>query len=128
MNKKRWVVFLWALLILVIMGIPGNYFPQTTPFIKLFSPDKIIHLCLFAPFSFFLLNSFTDRHSSQNIFSRHNVLTFILGTVYAFLTELLQFFVFVGRNGNYVDAIADIIGVIIGIVFFSFWRKRKSHS
>ena len=48
---------------------------------------------------------------------------------YAIISELLQKYVFIGRNANVPDAIADIVGVIVGIVVFTKnipLNKRKS--
>jgi VanZ family protein len=124
--KKKGVLFvLWSLLILIIMGIPGNYFPQPVPFIRLFSPDKIVHLILFAPFAYLLLKDLSSTKHTKKQRKKLYVITFVNGTVYAIMTELLQFFVFVGRNGNYVDAIADIIGILLGIGVFWLKEKRK---
>ena len=42
----------WTIIILIIVGIPGNQIPRVSKFIDLFQPDKIVHLAMFAPFSY----------------------------------------------------------------------------
>jgi len=122
MRNRRIIIFLlWTAFIFVLIALPGNYFPQPTPFIKLFSPDKIIHLILFAPFSFLFLQTPWVKNATN---TKSYFYALILGIVYASCTELLQFFVFVGRNGNYFDAIADIFGVLIGVFLFHIKMKR----
>lgn len=121
-NRRIKIFLLWAAIIFVLTALPGNYFPQPTPFIKLFSPDKIIHLILFTPFSFLFLQTPWVKKIKN---TKSYFYALILGIVYASCTELLQFFVFVGRNGNYLDAIADIIGVIVGVLLFHIKMKRS---
>ena len=37
-------VILWVLVILVLTGLPGDYFPQIVSFWDCLSPDRLIHL------------------------------------------------------------------------------------
>jgi len=125
-SKSRLTAFvLWTLFILIVVGIPGSYIPQPVSFWRLLSPDKIVHIFLFAPFAFFLLRylfSLPELHSKIKF---PFLLTLFLGIIYATITELLQFFVFVGRNGNIYDTIADTIGVITGIFIYKKWGHKK---
>lgn len=108
---------LWALFILILIGLPGNFVPQVPKFIDLFSPDKIIHLFLFATLSFLLMRSlYMHKANKHRVF--YILITLTFGIIYGVSTELLQFFVFIGRNANPFDALANIIGVILGIILF----------
>ena len=128
-SKSRLTAFvLWTLFILIVVGIPGSYIPKPVSFWRLLSPDKIVHIFLFGPFAFLLLRylfSLPELHSKIKF---PLLLTFFIGIIYATITELLQFFVFVGRNGNIYDAIADIIGVITGIYIYQKWNRKKDNS
>jgi len=106
----------WTIIILIIVGIPGNQIPRVSKFVDLFQPDKIVHLAMFAPFSW-LWASYIYGVSNSRKRSVYFVLFF--GILYAIISELLQKYVFVGRNANVPDAIADIVGVIVGIVVFT---------
>jgi len=119
--KHQIPAILWGILILVIIGIPGNYIPKPHGFLELISPDKIIHLFMFAPFSFLISRGIWKQ--SQNLKSAIWI-SFFFGIIYAFSTELLQFFVISGRNGNIYDAIADSLGVLIGL--FLFFKIQKT--
>ena len=127
-SKSRLTAFvLWTLFILIVVGIPGSYIPQPVSFWRLLSPDKIVHIFLFGPFAFLLLRylfSLPDLHSKIKF---PFLLTLFLGIIYATITELLQFFVFVGRNGNIYDAIADTVGVITGIYIYQKWNRKKEN-
>jgi VanZ family protein len=54
-----------------------------------------------------------------------------LGMVFAFFTETMQKFYIPGRNGNYYDFLADLLGLILGYIG---WRifirndKKNLHS
>jgi VanZ family protein len=125
-SKSRLTAFvLWTLFILIVVGIPGSYIPKPVSFWRLLSPDKIVHIFLFGPFAFLLLRylfSLPELHSKIKF---PFLLTLFLGIIYATITELLQFFVFVGRNGNIYDAIADTVGVITGIYIYQKWNRKK---
>ncbi|MCK5857406.1 MAG: VanZ family protein [Bacteroidales bacterium] len=107
--------FVWALVIFIIIAIPGVYIPKPHGAWELLSPDKIIHLAMFAPFSYLMMWGHQKRKGRKNNLF---VAPLIIGTIYAISTEALQFYVVVGRNGNIYDAMADIIGVILGLIIF----------
>lgn len=123
MTKKHHIpALLWAGMILLIIGIPGSYIPKPHKFLEIISPDKIIHLIMFGPLSFLTARGIWRQH--QNLKSA--VLSSLsLGIIYAITTELLQFFVIPGRNGNIYDALADCIGVLIGVYVFYKTRGNK---
>ncbi len=105
----------WTVMILVLVGIPGNQIPKVSDWMDVFQPDKIMHIFLFAPFSWLWSKYFMLRTSSKN---RSIVIVAFFGILYAIATELMQHYVFIGRNGNVADAIADTAGVLVGLVFF----------
>ena len=111
---------LWALIVLIIIAIPGSYIPKTSGFWELFSPDKIVHLGMFAPLSYLITRAVFRAHNRLKLaFS----IASLIGIVYAIFTELLQYYVVSGRNGNIYDAIADIIGVVLGLLLYGWVRK-----
>lgn len=46
-------------------------------------------------------------------------------TIFALLTEVLQAYVFIGRNGSIYDFIADFAGVLVGLVVFNLYKRKK---
>jgi VanZ family protein len=107
--------FLWASVIFVIIAIPGNYIPRAHGFWELISPDKIVHLGMFAPLAFLIARATFKAHKQ---FKLAVIIALLFGIIYAIFTELLQYYVVYGRNGNIFDAIADIVGVVIGLLLF----------
>jgi len=111
----------WGLLILIIIGTPGKYVPQPHGFWELISPDKIVHLLMFGPFSYLMARGIYAQSKDLKLAVWRSL---IFGIVYAIFTELLQFYVVQGRNGNIYDAIADSVGVGLGL--YIFYKKQKS--
>jgi VanZ family protein len=116
MTRKQILIaaLIWTFIILIIVGIPGNQIPKITNWTNLFQPDKIVHIVLFFPFSWLWASYFVTQTS------RRKTLFWValFGMIYAILTELLQFYLFLGRNANMPDAIADIVGVLVGLFIF----------
>ena len=107
--------FFWALLIFVIIAVPGTYVPKAQGIWELLSWDKAIHIILFAPLSFLLASGiYRNYKQKRNAFW----IAFAFGIVYAISTELLQYYIISGRNGNRYDAIADMVGVLLGLLLF----------
>lgn len=126
LTRKYWPGSLWALLILLLTGLPGNYFPQVVSFWDWLSPDKLVHFFIFGVFTFLWLWGYRAQYLQKHkrFALVRNIL--ITGFFYSGLTELLQAYVFTGRHGNVFDFLANIIGCVIGIVVFRVvFRKNK---
>lgn len=119
MFRKRLIwVFLWSALVLVAIGVPGSYFPQPVSFLSLLSPDKIVHLLLFSPLAVLLRHTFVSANAPTLLKTHSGWFAFLFGTVFGISTELLQYSIFIGRNGNVYDAIADTVGIVLGIFLY----------
>ena len=112
---------------MVMMGIPGEYFPVVVTFWDWLSPDKIIHIIIFAVFSFVTLWGYRNIMLTKNkkYLNRILLLTLLFTISYGGLTEIFQKFVFINRYGSLYDFIADIIGCIWGVIIFLFFYKKK---
>jgi len=114
----------WAIIILLLTGLPGTYFPTITSFWDWLSPDKVVHVIIFATQSFLVFWAYGKQylHGSNRLVYTWLILLFI--TIFAMLTEVLQAYVFVGRNGNVYDFIADSAGVLAGLWIFRLYNKK----
>lgn len=129
MLKNFWPAIVWALGILVLIGVPGTYFPSITTFWDWLSPDKVVHFVLFGGQTFLILYGFREQYFHTQNRYLFTIVAIGLGVAYGLLTELLQYYVFVGRDGNYFDFIADAIGAFIGyLAFYLLYRKKISSS
>jgi len=113
---------LWAIVIFIIIAIPGSYIPKPHGLLELLSPDKLVHLGMFAPFAY-LIRWGQQKTGIKD--KRQILFPLIFGITYAVTTELLQFYVITGRNGNIYDALADILGIILGLVIFNKINKTE---
>jgi VanZ family protein len=126
---KKYLSFLpgtlWALFILVLTGLPGDFFPEVTSFWDWLEPDKAIHLLMFGIFAFLIMwgHRMPYRDTSRRV--RIFVIALILGEIYAGLTEILQDVLFVGRDGNVFDFMANTVGVLLGIGLFHLLYKNR---
>ena len=121
--KKLAPALLWAAVIMVLCGIPGKDIPELT-FLQWLKPDKIVHLLIFGVQCYLLLAAFHTEHAPPAL-SSHAVLWAILLTIgYGALTEILQTTVFIQRNGDVRDALANSIGAFAGWYVYR-WRMGK---
>ncbi|MBS1688810.1 MAG: VanZ family protein [Bacteroidetes bacterium] len=109
-NRARFLATLWTLLIFILCLMPGNDLPEVNvPFI-----DKWTHFVLFGTFTFLWLCGFPKRKFG------HLALIFIISIALGWLIECLQgYFTSLGRDKDIMDAIADGIGGLLGVLFFT---------
>jgi len=121
---RNWPALLWAIMILLLTGLPGSYFPQIVSFWDWLSPDKVVHLLLFGILSFLILWSNRQQYFESK---KRSLVSFVLisGILYGGLTEFLQAFVFIGRNGNIFDFFANMTGTFSGFVLFVLFTQKK---
>ena len=102
MIRNLWPAIVWAVIILIITGVPGSYVPAIKSFWSWLSYDKIVHVGVFAILSFLILHGFRQQYLE----SKKRYL-FVVGAVtvslaYGLLTEVLQAYVFIGRDGAWL--------------------------
>jgi len=118
--RSTWPAFVWALIVLILCGIPGNDLPKLT-FLEWLNPDKIVHLILFGTQSFLLIHGF-QKQISYSFLNRNSISASIIITVlFGCLVEVLQDQIFINRSGDFRDAIANAIGAFTG---WWFYRKK----
>ncbi len=123
--KNFWPVFIWAIILFVLSAVPGNVFPEIKSFWDWLGPDKIVHLIFYGILCFLLMQSFS-MHYELSLYPYSIIIgTFFIGTIFGLIIEVMQNFVFTGRNGNPFDFIANMIGCILGIIAFWFIRRKK---
>ena len=91
----------WTLAIVVGCSIPGHTIPE---FI-LFSQDKLIHLLIFAGFAVLWVRVYP--HAAWAILA--------WGILFGIATELYQHWMPIGRSFDPLDALADTVGLLIGL-------------
>jgi VanZ family protein len=118
--KHFWPAMAWALLVLILTGLPGNYFPEVPTLWNLLEPDKIVHLFIFGVFTVLLALGLTGRYGKNRSSFAIAALSIGTGIAYGGITELLQGYVFIGRTASIYDFIANFIGCFAGYLLFKF--------
>lgn len=115
--SNMWPAILWLAGIFLLTLLPGNYFPQISSFWNLFSPDKLVHIAMFAILAFLLTFGLKRQYPNK---SARCIFLWVLAisAIIAILTELLQWYLPIKRDGNVYDTIADIAGIFIGYAAF----------
>lgn len=102
---------LWTLLIVGLCSIPGTELPDV-PVLHL---DKLVHLSLFAVFAVLWL----IRRPRVGF-----VYVAIFGAALAIVTEPYQGWLSLGRVPDPFDAVANLVGLAIGIALGTRLRRR----
>jgi VanZ family protein len=108
-RQARFLAIIWTLLIFIACFTPGKDIPQVdVPFI-----DKWTHLVLFGGFAFLWLCARPVRTASWLI------TIFLISAGLGSFIELMQgLLTFLGRSMEFLDAVADSIGALLGIGLF----------
>ncbi|MCS3868172.1 VanZ family protein [Chryseobacterium ginsenosidimutans] len=102
----------WAFLTYMLLK-PGE---ENTEYWFMFSGiDKVLHLSIFAALGFFFIAAFPKIKFSY---------FFQIILIYAFLTEILQEEMGLGRSMETLDIVADTIGCLIGYYIYKMLVKR----
>jgi hypothetical protein len=105
---------LWALLILILCGMPGKDIPHIS-FLEMLSFDKFVHASLF-----FVLQCFFAKGLQYKKVPIWDFLLFsaVTSIIYGATLEILQGLVFIDRSADVYDFVANSFGVVMAYTFF----------
>jgi len=107
----------WAFAILFVCGIPGGE-DGSNGIWHQFHLDKLAHAGIFCLFTLSLLIALHKQNRYRRWRTNARFIALLVGVLYGALIEYLQGTVFVTRNGELPDFMADVAGCLIGIVVF----------
>ena len=107
-------------LFIVLMIIGSSYEGNSIPKSYIFTLDKLLHIIEYFIFGILLFFVFFF------ISYKPDVISFILGIFYSLIDELYQSTV-IGRDSSALDVIADIIGLILSILFIKLFLNSFVH-
>ncbi len=118
-SNVKVLTVIWALVILSLCAIPGQYIPSTTWF-ELVSFDKWVHASIF-----FILTTFCIVF----IFKTNKSLLYIfiaalLCILYGASIEVMQAKLFSHRSADVYDFIANSFGCLVALAFYKKINKR----
>ena len=114
----KYLALIYALLIFVLSAIP-----QAAPSFRFEFGDKVLHFIEYGIFSALLFLAFFT--SGKEFLKKHVFLiSSLIGIAYAVSDELHQRFV-PGRRCEFLDFVADSLGIIVIQIGIWFYLKRK---
>ncbi len=97
------------------LSLATLYLPDDTRLLLFPGADKVTHVIMYAG----LTSTFCFDYIRRTL-ARRSTIVLIWATIAAIaisgVIELLQSYMGVGRNGDWVDMLANIIGAVVGIV------------
>jgi VanZ family protein len=115
---RYWKSLLWALIIAIGLFTPGEKLPQPHLF-YIDNLDKVFHAGIFLLLEWLVLyDSVLPGAVIKPEIIRRTILTAFVVS-YAIFTELMQLYVFLKRDGDIVDLLFDIAGIIIALLSFN---------
>jgi VanZ family protein len=123
---------LWAAIVFCLHIMQVDL-PDDEPLFKIPHADKLVHFTMFAILSFLVGRCYEALRKVKLNLSSIAVL-FMACAVYGAILEWLQAHITTERNGDIWDWIADLIGIVIGLLiarsaylnFFFQLQRRKS--
>ena len=117
---KFWKPILLALIIFYGCAASGSNLNKVNIF-QINNIDKFIHFS----FYFLLSVSFQSSLLRSTLINRKEqiIITLVIVISYGLIMEVYQFYFTSDRSAELFDAIANIIGCILGVLIFPFLRK-----
>lgn len=118
-TKKYLFTIIWIVVMCYLLFSPSGSLPKSGLFhIPHF--DKIVHWGMFGILTLVFMY---DAH--KNLLSKKNTLIILLvfSTFFAVFSELIQYRFITGRQGSFLDFLADITGVVMGVIFVVLLKR-----
>lgn len=112
----------WAIIIVVLSAIPGNYFPELQTFANWLGPDKIVHLALYFVFYYLVGKGILKHYQTKK---KPLLAGVLLVVIFGGVLEVLQHFLFIGRNGNMYDFFANLAGCASSYLLILYIERKK---
>lgn len=113
MLRKLWPAISWAVIIFILISLPGNFIPKVSSPWSLLAVDKLVHAGIFFVLTFLLIRGFFLQYSSSWLRSKHILAGLMFGIIFGGLTEAWQAIINIGRFAHVYDFIANTVGCFI---------------
>ena len=110
----RILFFLYGAFLTYILLRPTSDLDLPKNFFSFEGMDKVVHSLIFALLAYLYKMAFL-RHSI--------VRELLLLSAYALLTEIMQEQMQLGRSGDPLDILADVLGIFAGVFIFNLTKK-----
>lgn len=121
--RNYWKSTLTLLAILYLSFTPPSDFNKLPP-IKIEYFDKIVHILLYSFFTFILVTDFSKNNKVIKNRKNYFILSCIVfPIIFGGCVEIAQNLWFYPRSAEWIDWFADILGVSIGLIVMSLFKK-----
>lgn len=121
-KHTKWAM-LWALLILILCGIPGKDIPHIS-FLELLSFDKFVHAGIFFVLVLLTVRGFILQSNFPQLKKLAKFIALLICIVYGGSLEIMQGTLFVDRGADVFDFIANTFGATMGVILYD-WMEKK---
>jgi len=113
---------LWALVILILCGMPGRDIPHIS-FLELLSFDKFVHAGIFFMLLVLTVRGFLMQSRYENLRKNARSIAALMCITYGGALEIMQGTIFEERSADIYDFIANSFGCIMGLLAYA-WVER----
>jgi hypothetical protein len=104
----------WSGIMAVLLFIPGSGYPS----VSVSGTDLVIHAVLFGIWSFLTAQGFYKQAYWPVLRFYRGFAVLVIGVLWAVALEAVQGFLLWERSAGLEDYVADIVGVLLGMVIF----------
>ena len=122
LKHTKWAM-LWALLILILCGMPGKDIPHIS-FLELLSFDKFVHAGIFFVLVVLTIRGFVLQTTFKPFQIKAKNTALYIAITYGGLLEIMQGTLFEDRSADVYDFIANSFGALIGLLIYD-WVEKK---
>ena len=121
LKYTKWSM-LWALVILILCGMPGKDIPHIS-FLEMLSFDKFVHAGIFFVLILLTIRGFVLQTRFNKLKTSAKSIAFIICVVYGRSLEITQGTICEGRTADIFDFIANSFGCLMGLLFYNKLEK-----
>ena len=114
---KKILFFLYLFFITFLSLLPSGDLPDVKLFLH---ADKVIHLCMYAGFTFLLLWAWPQKFTGIR-----QLIPLLAIILWGFLMEAIQGLTHAGRTFDLTDELANILGFVPGWILWKIVSKLK---
>ena len=96
---------------------PGDNFPK----VGVVNFDKFVHTCIYFVQTFFFITAFYRKFPENK--KKFLLLPLLIGLITGLGTEILQGTTLINRNADWLDMMANSIGVLVAVLSFKTINK-----
>lgn len=129
MHTLRWKAYLpaivWFFILLFLLMLPGNEFPNPIPWMQKIHFDKWVHAGLFAVLTWLWLYPIIKKDLTKKETRTRIWITVSLVVIWGITTEYIQDKFIPFRSFEWGDWAADAAGACLGALYFNYFTLKK---